>query len=318
MKNIIEADETAFSESKVTACCAESIVSFTSNNKVGLFSEIDGRLVKDRFIVDLDARGAVGSSIRTIYGGKGVNHITSRGHAADVTYYGGEGEDNVTVERGSWTIYARGGQNTIDGFATRKIMIEKPDDSTMDGDRTTILNFKPPGFGLLKSNVYDIVELSFPTRGLVPADVQRNIDKVAEQAAWEGKAGPVVAGKQMLYLGPANSCRSVYDKVMAMEELRDGDIVQIRCPFAEDAPKGFLLAVKNPEKTVVVIDLILSHLRFSGEHNLAETRGSAVAADATVAATGVTEAAPPVAESQVVGQPDHAWTLPEGELLPTT
>jgi hypothetical protein len=318
MKAKIEADEVAVFEGKITACCSESVINLSSKNKLGFFKEIDGRLVKDRFIVDLDASGAVGRSIRVIYGGKGVNDLMSRGDMADVTYYGGGGADNVTVERGNWTIYPRGGQNTIDGFATRKIVIERPEDSSLDGDRTTILKFKPTGFGLLKNNVSDIIELGFPTRGLVPANVQQNVDKVAEQAAWEGKVGPVVAGKQMSYLGPANSCRSVYDKVMDMEELRDGDIVQIKCPFAEDAPKGFFLAVKNPEKTVVVVDLILSHLRFSGEDNLAETRAPAVVADAAIAAAGLTETVPPAVESKFVGQADQAWILPEGEMLPTT
>jgi hypothetical protein len=311
--------------------------------EVDTIEEIDGRSVERSLRIEFVPGQEIGyGKKRKIFGTSGDNTVISRNDSADVTYYGGDGSDVIDPQDGRWVIYPGKGQNTIrghdtpGGFKSRKVIIEKPEDSSMEASQTVILNFRSARDS--RDFSHDIIVFGFPTRSLVPDDVQRKVDEAAETALREMNGSPVVESKQKSGRGVGEVCRQVYEKVMAMDELREGDIVQIQCPLArnaladqaktevarapadmnapdESASKEFLLAIKNQEKTALLIQLAPSALKMA-QNNIENV--SALPAQFNCARLASTPEPTSPEQSGLVGLADPAWTLPEGEPLPTT
>ena len=246
---------------------------------------LDGRGRAELFVVELSGVHDTSGMGRTIYGGGGSNKVMSFGDGAAVTYHGGDGPDKLWLHEGVWTIFAGKGQNLI-LIATTKvvanIVIERPGDSVMrygdtlaSNSMTTIVGFKTADHDVFDRDIFDKLVFGIGFAGksarMVDDHVQAKVDDLVKR---EGD----------------KHCADIRDKVMALEEIAEGDIVRITCT----SPDMDILAVKNPEKTTIGIATLPPGGKLSTE-NLARTNETSYA----VAAGSVPAE---IEESQLVGQ----------------
>jgi hypothetical protein len=222
---------------------------------------IDGRGTTELFEVEISGVHDTSGMRRTIYGGAGSNKVMSFGDGATVTYHGGDGADKLRLHEGVWTILPGKGQNLIQ-VATANVVthtiIERPGDSVMGyGDTlasnsmTIIAHLKTADHGVFGSNILDKIIFGSGFAGqslhIVNDQVQAKIDELVKR---EGE----------------KHCSEIRDKVMELEQIREGDIVRITCV----SPDTDIIAVKNPEKTVIGIEVLPLQGKLSAE-NLAWT-----------------------------------------------
>jgi hypothetical protein len=259
---------------------------------------IDGRGTTELFEVEISGVHDTSGMRRTIYGGTGSNKVMSFGDGATVTYHGGDGADKLRLHEGVWTIFPGKGQNLIQ-IATANVVtntvIERPGDSVMGHDdtltsnsMTIIAHIKAAGHGVFGKDRLDkiIFGAGFVGKslGVVNDQVQAKVDEFVRQ---EGE----------------KHCSEIRDEVMKLEAIQEGAIVRITCV----KPDTDIIAVNNPEKTVIGIDVLPLQEKLSTE-NLGWT-------DAT---PYVTAPGPVGAEqSQLVGQTVQSASSADAAALPS-
>jgi hypothetical protein len=267
---------------------------------ISTVEEIDARDTTANLEIKISAWGAQADATmqRIIYGGKGVNTVHSSGDKAKVIYYGQDEKDIVNAYTGSWEIHPKKGDNEIGGTTLRNVVIDDPKDSIMNGDQTVITGFKPVGYDVFQKNGHDVITFGRGFEGtvkaLASADVQKKVNEVVKDQS-----------------GGVRPCSEMRDKVMDLGEVRDGDVVQLKCVW----PLHTMIAVHNLEKTAVAVTLAYDTPLDLSAKNIMWATSADPAAEATrpndVAAIEVAGEL-----AQLVGQADQSPSPASGDLLP--